>query len=360
MAEPPYTVNIASGDGMTPAELQAKLESGKLRRVDPDEKVDLTKDSKFVTINKDHEGLRSYAERLDYITEGIFHDLPAGGLKHRILDKITSTPMAAKQKAFFHHSHHFALGPDASQMLLMFAKDADFLEQHQQYCPHPFDGYTVSLWSGSEDGMVEVLLLVSRQAHGYFPEIATLPWGEERPQWHGHNDEGEVFSRENSLRPDAPAGQRLSWKFCDAFRMLLAQKRGVTVNKGPGNRTAVRKGKRVTFYSKSEITIDLDAVEREQIVARTGYGHMMPVYQYRAHLCHSGGQKGCEHYWIELGGHMTDQGWIPDNQFPRANATWECYHCGRRRWHRKAGTRGSAEIGYVQQTYKVKKGKDDE
>lgn len=42
----------------------------------------------------------------------------------------------------------------------------------------------------------------------------------------------------------------------------------------------------------------------------------------------------------------------------RTNPYWTCTKCGRHRWHRKAGTRGSAEIGYVRQTYKVKKGND--
>ena len=88
---------------------------------------------------------------------------------------------------------------------------------------------------------------------------------------------------------------------------------------------------------------------------------MMPVYQYRAHLCHSGGRPGCEHEWISIGGIMTETGqWIPDEEHPKNNPNWECYHCGRRRWHRKAGVRGSAEVGYVRQTYTITKGQDDE
>jgi len=353
-----HTVNIRSADGMTPEELQAKLDSGAWKPIDENEKVDLSKHNKFVTVRKD----QLVVPKLDFRRDGVMATIPEGA-HPRLLDAITAETggkslLSNRLRQMLHRSHHFKLGFKASEYLLALTVDDVLVQDIQPFAPHPFDLYTVSLWIGTEDGGVaEALLIVDCEtAGGPTASLLFIPWGTDRP-FIGSGSSTRVSFDDLESDPQA----RLGWLLCDAFRLLMSRPVGRTIIRGGPPRTAVRKGKRVHFYSASEIKIDLDAVKQDRVVGGNGFGKMMPVYQYRAHLCHSGGQRGCEHEWISIGGIMTEAGqWIPDNQNPRSNPFWECYHCGRHRWHRKAGTRGSAEVGYVRQTYKITKGEDDD
>jgi hypothetical protein len=339
VARTPSQFTIAKPGEYSPEEIRAGLQSGKFRQIGLDDKVDVTEGGQFVLIPKDH--------IMPLIDSPLATHLPAGGVEHRILDIVSSRPSrSAQHKTFLHRAHHFAFGVEASQVVLDLAGEPEWIERYAGFAPHPFDAYTVSLWTGAPSGMVEVLLAVHYEGGEPYVEIATLPWGQDEPR--AYNGTGDKTWTRDDLYANmdaAPHDQRLGWVLCDAFRLILAQPRLHTINKGPGNRHALRKGKRVTFYSKSEIKIDLDAATKVRTSVRTGNGHMMPVYQYRAHLCHSGGQRGCEHVWIR------------DEE--RETPFWTCDRCGRKRWHRRAGSRGSAEVGYVRQTYKVRKGHDE-
>lgn len=326
---------------MTPDEIKAGLASGRLKEIGLDEKVDLTKHNKFITVPKQRE--------LDFRTDGIMTEIPEGA-HHRLLDHCSA--MRDRDVApVLHRAHHFKVGFEASEYLLDMASD-EIISPMSVFTPHPFEEYSLSMWIGSEEGAAEFFVLVRTDKEGRIgAEALTLLWGDDfvtQP----------ILACTEELDPKTP-GQQLMWLVVNAFRVLLSRPAGRTIVKGPGNRTAIRKGKRVHFYSQSEVKIDLDAVKRDRVIVSNGRGKMMPVYQYRAHLCHSGGTPGCEHEWIEIGGRMVSGLWEPDREHPRANATWECYHCGRRRWHRKAGSRGSAEVGYVRQTYSVVKGDDE-
>lgn len=351
----PHTITINKGDGLTPSELQEGLASGKYKLVDPDEKIDVEKHKKFITVPK---GM-TMQPRLDYRQDGIMARIPEGAT-HRVLD-IFSTHVGHQRMTAIKHdlyrAHHFKLGFEASEYLLGLTVDDILVEELQSFAPHPFDNYTVSLWIGMETGEVaEAMITVHDLQDGtHGVSLMFLPWGSDNlvSEW-------KMFQRAEIADSTAPATARLGWLICDAFRLLMSRPAGRTIVKGGPPRTALRKGKRVHFYSASEIKIDLDAAKKDRIVGGGGYGKMMPVYQYRAHLCHSGGLlRGCEHEWIEIGGIMRDGKWFPDKDHPKQNPNWECYHCGRRRWHRKAGSRGSAEVGYVRQTYNVTKGNDE-
>lgn len=332
----PTTLKVAKNGEYTPEQIAAGLKSGKFKQIVMDDKVDLSEGGNFVLVPK------SLMEPDITFDSGITVDLPPGGLQHRILDHVSTTPKTFPQgRAFLHRAHHFAVGVEASQQLILLAAERDWLTQYAEFAPHPFDEYTVSLWTGSPNGMVEALVSVMQNPLGeHIACLSSLSW--DSGLFNAFS--GTAVPREMALRQGAANEHVLAWTFCDAFRLMMAQKKGVTINKGPGNRSALRKGRRVTFYSKNEVLIDLDAVERVRTAVNTGLGRMMPVYQYRAHLCHSGGRKGCEHVWIR------------DEERP--TPFWTCQSCGRKRWHRKSGTRGSAEVGYVRQTYKVVKGKD--
>lgn len=268
-------------------------------------------------------------------------DLPAD-LRHRILDDISAAAYG-KSKAYLHRAHHFEFGIEASQALVLLAGEGEWLDDYAEFAPHPFDDYTFSMWSGSDNGtMVECLVSCHVEGEDHYVEIATLEWGTN--DLRVHQDAAGTYKRSETGKEGIPHHQKLAWRFNDAFRLLMATPSARVINKGQGPRHAIRKGKRVTFYSKSEITIRMDAPLRQQVVEHNGLGRMMPVYQYRAHLCHSGGSRHCEHTF--------------ERDHERTNPYWTCTKCGRRRWHRKAGTRGSAEIGYVRQTYKVLKGSD--
>lgn len=328
-------LTIAQDGEYTPEEIREGLASGRFKAVDPDGKINLAAGGEYVAIPRhlmDH-------TMPSIEPDGITLKLPPGGVEHRILDHVSTTPKTFPQgRAFLHRAHHFAMGVEASQQLLLLAAESDWLEAHAEFAPHPFDEYTVSLWTGSPEGMAEVLVSVMLNGHGdHIANIVTLYWDSNR--FDGYD--GAALPRDLANASDS---HTLAWRFCDAFRLLLAQPRRVVVNHGPGNRHAIRKGRRVTFYSKSEIKIDLDAVPKIIQAHRTGNGRMMPAYQYRAHLCHSGGTKGCGHSWTL----------DPERETP----FWTCDKCGRRRWQRRAGQRGSAEVGFVRQTYKVVKGND--
>lgn len=332
---------VANSLGLSPDEIQAGIASGRLKEIGPDDRVDLTKHNNFITVPKPKE--------INFRTDGIMTAIPEGA-HHRLLDSVSGlgTPKIGR---LLYKAHHFKVGFEASEYLLDLASD-ELISQVETYCPHPFSDYTLSMWIGSEEGAAEFFIFVHERPEGMSATGMVLLWGEDDTQT--QNIEICTASAAES------AGQKLMWMVINALRVVMSKPAGRTIIKGAGPRTAVRKGKRVHFYSASEIKIDLDAVKRDRVIGGNGFGKMMPVYQYRAHLCHSGGTPGCEHFWIEIGGRMIDGLWHPEAEHPRANATWECYHCGRRRWHRKAGSRGSAEVGYVRQTYNVVKGEDDD
>lgn len=303
--------------------------------------------------------------------EPIVTSIPAD-LRPRILDytALHQGPQSTI-KPILHQAQHFALGLTASQDFLRYstAPYADLIEELRQFAPHPFESYTLSFWMGNEDGrMIECLIIVGPRSVDRVATatIVTMTWGEDAPNETG----AELITREQAQLAEVGGEFQLSlrrgevaWKFVDVFRVLLSQPGVIVVNKGGSRHTGLHKGKRVTYYTASQITIDLDKM-REQAatpVHHTGYGRMMPNYGYRAHNCHSGGLRhGCDHFWIEIGGRMDEnEVWHPDPQFPRWNATWECYHCGRRRWHRKEGRRGDSSIGYVKQKYKIVRGEND-
>jgi len=274
---------------------------------------------------------------------GHWTDVPPG-LEHRLLDMASVESLDDRvQSAFLYRAHHFSLGVEASQALLYLAADPTWLEDYGHFAPHPFPDYTVSFWIGHPKGIAEMYTMVATRPNGeVYADSILMRWGSDEPV--GYTHQHPPVQRDSMPLADMPPHQTLTWMMNDAFRLLLAKPGGVTINKGGPNRHALRKGKRVTFYSKSEITIDLDKALRDKVLVNTGLGKMMPVYQYRAHLCHSGGSRHCEHEF--------------ERDYERNNPYWTCTKCGRNRWHRKAGTRGSAEIGYVRQTYKVKKGSD--
>lgn len=322
----------------SPEEIVAGLKTGRFKRIGLDDTINLQDGGDFVLLPKE---LTMPEPALPLVT-----DLPEGGVEHRILDTVSSQPrQSSAHRTFLHHAHHFAFGVEASQALVLLSSETDWLHTYADHAPHPFDAYTVSLWTGSPSGMIEVMLAVHYEHGEPYVEMATLLWGEDEVV--SYNTGGKTWTREATYAAseEAPHDQRLAWAFCDAFRLLLSKPGVAVVNKGPGNRHAIRKGRRVTFYSKSEITIRLDPGQDVRTVFRDGTGKIMPVYQYRAHLCHSGGTRGCEHVWIR------------DEE--RETPFWTCNACGRKRWHRRAGTRGSAEVGYVRQTYRVKKGHDE-
>jgi len=335
MVRRPTKVTIARAGDYTPEQIRAGVRSGKFKPVALDDTINVAEGGSYIAVP------RSIMEDgVDF--DGLTLPLPPGGVEHRILDYVASTPKTFPQgRAFLHRAHHFALGVEASQQLLLLAREPDWIDAYADYAPHPFSEYTVSLWTGSPAGMVEVLVSVMQNPFGeHIACMTTLAW--DTGQMNAYR--GTAVPREMGRRQGSAPEDRLAWTFCDAFRLLLSQPRLVVINQGPGNRHAIRKGKRVTFYSKSEVKIDLDAAEKVRTAFRTGHGKMMPVYQYRAHLCHSGGRKGCEHTWTL----------DPERETP----FWTCDRCGRKRWQRRAGQRGSAEIGFVRQTYKVVKGGD--
>lgn len=334
------TTGIQNTENLTHEQIQEGIRSGRFKEIGLDEKVDLTKHSKFITVPK--------RKDIDFRTDGIMTEIPVGAY-HRLLDSVSSLGNR-KVAQLMHKAHHFKIGFEASEHILALASD-ELVEQAETYLPHPFEDYTLSMWIGSEEGAAEFFIFVHHTPEGMSATGMTLLWGEDDTQT--RNIEACVYSQSET------PGQRLMWMVINAFRAIMSRPAGRTITQGGPPRAAIRKGKRVHFYSASEIKIDLDAVKRDRIVVGNGFGKMMPVYQYRAHLCHTGGTPGCEHFWIEIGGKMVAGVWEPDQEHPRANATWECYHCGRRRWHRKAGYRGSAEVGYVVQRYRVTKGDDE-
>lgn len=299
------------------------------------------------------------SDEIRLIPEGVMHEIPVGA-RHRLLDWTTEALAAGRAngayaKAYFHRSHHFALGFRASEHLLILSTEHDLVDQMQEFAPHPFDDYTISAWSGTGDGVAEVLVSVRKVERGVEALMVAMPW----PGTKVIGGESNYLTRDEGMQ--ASGADRLAWMIVDAFRLILAQPGAAIFGERGPNRHSIRKGKRVTYYSQSEITINLDAVKRPARTAATGNGKIMPAYQYRAHPCHSGGRKGCDHYWIEIGGRMDENNvWHPDPKpHGRDNATWECYHCSRRRWHRRAGQRGDASHGFVRQTYNVKKGDDE-
>ena len=128
-----------------------------------DEKVDLRKHQRFIA--KPNPRLESFLE------EGISLPVPQGGVQHRILDAISVAAVRAqpKDKGFLHRAHHFAFGLEASEALLYLAAQQDWLDEYQEFAPHPFEEYTVSFWTGSEQGIVEVMLAVHHEGEDPYP-----------------------------------------------------------------------------------------------------------------------------------------------------------------------------------------------
>jgi hypothetical protein len=335
-----------SEKGFSPEELQRKLEDGSIRQIMSDETVDLAKGNRFFT--------NPVLDEIDFLSDGILHPIPEGA-HHRLLDwasiEVAQRPDRISGKAYLHRAKHFKFGFQASEYMLSFCTKKELLEQMQAYAPHPYPDYTISFWTATQEGVAEGFISVRLNEGRHEACMLAKPW------------EGEkIIGAENEYTTRGGSDTKactLTWLICDAFRLLLAQPGASHISAGGPPRAAIRKGKRVHFYSASESTINLDAAKRVIQHHSTGHGKMMPAYQYRAHPCHSGGTPGCEHFWIEIGGRFQDEQWVPDQQFGRARPTGECYHCGRRRWWRREGQRGNAGIGFVKQSYKLIKGDDD-
>lgn len=287
--------------------------------------------------------------KLPLYSDGVATIIPSGGHTPRVMDlaceaaAIEKTPGA---RAFMHRARHFCFGYEASQSLHQLAtlfETEDFVREQTAYLPHPFPDYTFTFWVGIDSEEIAELMIIVRDEAIFGDILGYL----------------HVKGKAITLQKEEPAVRTLGEMWLGSFLAIINRPAAHTIARCGPPRTALRRGKRVHFYQASEITIDLDAVKRDRTLFNTGTGKMMPRYEYRAHLCHSGGQPGCEHEWISIGGVMVDGEWFPDKEHPRRNPNWECYHCGRRRWHRKAGQRGSAKIGYDIPTYRVKKGKDE-
>lgn len=290
-------------------------------------------------------------------------------LRPRLLDQLSQEFQDPRLRRTLHNATHLSLGIDASQQLsIMVGDDWGNLRQDLAgFAPHPFEDYTLTFFMGIGNGeMAECGILVQQGPDGpRASEMVVLPHRSERIVLDGLIFMGREYARTAKLSGSPNLDKKresiiASWKFIDTFRLMLAAPGALTLNKGTTlTRTGLYKGRRVTYYTSTFVTLDLDKLQHHQIVQHTGSGRAMPNYGYRAHLCHSGGDCSCEHHWIEIGGRMFDDRWQPDAEHPRLNATWECYHCGRRRWHRRAGERGSLAVGEVRQTYRIKKGSRD-
>lgn len=127
----------------------------------------------------------------------------------------------------------------------------------------------------------------------------------------------------------------------DCFVLMLLAKRTTTVV-DHAKRTSLHKGKRVTFYARSEITIALDPIRGLKRAVQDGSRGSPRRHGVLGHFTHRGGQKyGCTHDWEPV-------------EKEDGKKRWECTHCGRKRTWRAAFERGDASKGYVRQSYKVK------
>lgn len=278
------------------------------------------------------------------------------GLYPRLLNMTSQTMDSATQAVLF-KARHFSLGVAASQEFLYLAEErfADLRDELEEFAPHPFDHYTLSFWSGEEAGaMVEWLIVVSKDAKTGLHKAGSivLRWGsEEIPNGFWMMDRQEVFSSDldsldDTIRHEVEMAQG-TWNMIDAFRLILAKPGAIVINRGEARKAKLFKGKRYQHFTASEITIDLDKVKFRTTAFRTGYGKTPRLYEYRAHLCHSRLQPGCQHVW-----EATETS-TPEH--PR----WECVKCAGRRWHRRAGVRGDPTKGVIQHRYKVIKGERD-
>lgn len=314
----------------------------------------------------------------EFYDNGTYTPIPAG-LKPRLRDFISENmPNKPKIKSAMFKATHFSLGLNASQSFMDCCTSDwnDIRESLDTFAPHPFDNYSFSFWMGTGISMIETFILVGQGDAGEMRVGMMLMHSDQDlpvddilelvPRSALTSMMASMEKFDGDVPPELRKGvERINagWLFTDVFKLLLARPGVTMINQGSARRTGLSKGgKRVSYYSSSDITIDLDKARKIRTDHRTGHGKSPANYGYRAHCCHDakGRAKGCEHYWIEIGGrHDEDEVWHPDPENGRGNATWECYHCGGRRWQRRAGRRGDGGLGFIKQTYTVKDGEDD-
>ncbi len=102
------------------------------------------------------------------------------------------------------------------------------------------------------------------------------------------------------------------------------------------------RGKLKVLPSHTIVTVDLNSCRLFRPTG-TGTGSEKRRHDVRGHFCHSGGDRYCDHSWVEHG--MSSK---------TGEKQWNCSKCSMFRWWRVSHVRGNSLLGFVDHDYKVR------
>lgn len=241
---------------------------------------------------------------------------------------------------FCFQAKHFVLDAEAAKRLIGAYKQRNLLRQLREFAIPPFEKMTISLpmENRHEKMTVENLLVLdySDGQHNIAWLYDNMASQDRTPGLYLEAASPMQKHRERVEQSQVDALQDM----LDAFILILLGKRTTTVVEHP-TKTMLRKGKRVRFYARSEITIDLNPMRGIKRIVASGERGSPRRHGVMGHFTHRGGRKhGCTHAWEPV-------------EREDGKKRWECKHCGRLRTWKAAFERGDAGKGWVRQSYKV-------
>lgn len=234
---------------------------------------------------------------------------------------------------YLFQAKHFVLDTEASVRVYQMNRQRELLAELREFAIPPFEKMTFEMqtFHQGSDGvrtMTQSLFCVDGASRAWFYE-------QDGGLWVQAADHVRV-SDGLTLDPVSLFNAR---DLTDCFILLLLAKRTTTTVEH-SKRTGLRKGKRVQYYARSEITIQLDPLPGIKKAVSDGSRAPYRRHEVHGHFVHRGGDKHCVHAWEPV-------------QWPDGKQRWECTSCGRKRTWKKAYERGDASRGWVRSKYKV-------
>lgn len=237
-------------------------------------------------------------------------------------------------------AHYYSLDKNAGELMCQYAepKYDPIRLQLEEFAKPPFEKMIVGFETPIPLGLVQARLLCDKDQTSLLiydnahDRMAVVPFQ----------------TREAAYREDRALGQdtyRPNWSMRDSLCLILARRQHRIAGHTPKMEVS-RNGKPVTFFSRTEIVIDLAARDGvHKAISGLDTERASPrAHEVAGHFRHYHRRAECEHEWLKQ----------PAREPADGKERWSCTGCeGVRTWTPEF-QRGDASRGFVRQVRKVK------
>lgn len=256
-------------------------------------------------------------------------------------------------RALLHQGNHMVLNDAAAAFVVdMVGNHGALIGELREFARSPFERMTITLPTrAAGDADRETLLLIDGVEFALILRNTATGAVVPIPGWYlSVENEGEdhksrtLVRTDDAIPKDATTTKMIATYSMarDAIFLLLNQKHGVHVSEPTMTRKGMSRGKTLTFYGRSTVSVSLHAAEELHRHFATMTRTTPRRHAVRGHFVHRGGDRDCEHQWEKL-----------VDRPAAAGDAWICTACDRKRSWRRDFERGDASKGYVTQTWKV-------